>query len=416
MRIFMILSICFLMSNCKEPEVELENWHVYAIPTSECNLYSDIPCTPKTMPNNFSNREDAQNFANQRMESHENILWVDPSKMEKEEIPPKTVVITETVLIEDPSFSQTITTLETTLASKEQTIYNLEQELLAGNPQPEPEPDPQPDPEPEPQPDPEPDPEPDPIEIVSDLTGSCSISSFVQPNEENFVMEEPLIILNGHYLCYENGKKQQCINGDLENGWSGSSCKSVSELYRSTNPDVYDKASCNLNGKIIPHGTMELAYSQEENYPWEYCWDTPYNRWRVCNDGVMSGDPKYEYPSCGRESYRKKVARTEDLSQCLRIDEHTYFPLTESYQSVVDFEPYNITDIYDEYPIAACKNTCFTYSNSNMRYIPHLSGSSQSSIDACHSCEMNQYSDQCFEKRNYYLPFNSTVELKLDDL
>ena len=48
MRLFITLFIGLLLLGCKQPEADLEYWHVYAVPTSECHMYSD--CLLYTSP------------------------------------------------------------------------------------------------------------------------------------------------------------------------------------------------------------------------------------------------------------------------------------------------------------------------------------------------------------------------------
>ena len=422
MKFLMNLLLSLILISCAAPEVEQEYWHVYSIPTGECHVHSDVPCKPKTMDVTFKTEEQAKEYARIQTHTIENVLWIDPAKIPKKKETPEPIVktvIQEVEVYKEPN-PQEIKNLENTLLEKEKIIASLEKELLSK---------PEPRPEPKPEPKPEPEPEPEPEQVAESIpAGSCEIYGSAS---DSYRFDEPLVVKNNEYICFENGKKQYCRNGKMSSSLTGSNCSAIPT----------NKKSCSLDGKRIAHGKVELTYSIKNKSPWNYCFDR--SSWRVCNNGFLSGDPKYRYHNCDGSSRREetppslptpkiKIGDREfeikprlapvfsdrrtltkekpDYAKCLDIGKHTYFPLTKPYKDLISLRPTN-KQVHDDYPISTCKDVCFN----GYDYIPNTSENSIS-INACQQCEVKKYPSYCYTKRNFFVPHNSKVKIKIDEL
>lgn len=479
MRLFITLFIGLLLLGCKQPEADLEYWHVYAVPTSECHMYSDIPCDPETLPNTFKTEEEATEFARTQKNKRENVLWVKPANAPKPIVKPdpiikKNIIYKEVYVKPDPT---ELNNLKDKLQEKENIIVDLEKELITINDCVTPE-----------------------GKKVSHggsvflykeresgycqggfrncynrkLNGdddykyeTCKVKhtlsngtvledSTLKPGfceiygseDDDVRFDEPYIVPNDGYLCYEHGKKQYCRDGEMSTSLTGYSCR----------PKSTNKSSCKLDLMTIPHGMVEKAYKIKFSEPWNYCSDEDNFAWRLCNDGKLSGSSEFKYHNCNWSSTRIKEEKEEitppslpeptinigdrefpnkprlapvyasqrtkkleyhDYDKCLDITKHDYFPMTKPYQDVISLAP-SFNKIYSSYPISKCKEMCFDgYNrhylkddNENIVYTEDRAANKE----ACHKCEIEAYPSYCYAKRFFYVPHNSRFSIKIDEL
>ena len=434
MKLYITVFVGLLLLGCNEPETEVEYWHVYAVPTSECHMYSDIPCEPETLPHTFKTEEEATEFARTQKNKRENVLWVKPDKAPKP-IEKPDPIIKKNIIYKDvyvkPNSTE-LNNLKDTLQEKENIIVDLEKELITVN---------------------------DCVaptgKVIKDdsyihlynnqcqtttrycknrvLGGdpsykyeSCDAATIAEPNpppppnsceiygseDDHIRFDEPYVVYDDEYLCYEDGKKHYCRDGKMESNISGYDCRATLRL---------NKKPCLLDDKRIMHGRVELAYRIKNSEPWNYCSDDGNSNWRLCNNGILSGSSDFKYHNCNGSIYRKieetvvepekapvyssqrtKKLEYHDYKKCLDITKHDYFPLTEPYKDIISLAPTD-SKIYNSYPISECKKLCFK------EYNIYRS-------EECHKCEIEAYPTYCYTKRFFYVPHNSRFNIKIDEL
>ena len=119
MRLCIAIFIGLLLVGCNAPTAEVENWHVYAVPTSECHTYSETPCEPETLGPSFKTAEEAKSYAREQEYRRENVLWINPNKVpEKKQKPDpiikKNIIYKDVIVKGNP---KEITDLKRTLAT-----------------------------------------------------------------------------------------------------------------------------------------------------------------------------------------------------------------------------------------------------------------------------------------------------------
>lgn len=85
-------------------------------------------------------------------------------------------------------------------------------------------------------------------------------------------------------ICY--GIPRKCNDGTLGGN----------EAYQYSSCRVEAPASCELDGKTIPHGGSATFYSAEQGSEEETC--AQIAKIRTCNDGVLGGEVEFQYASC----------------------------------------------------------------------------------------------------------------------
>lgn len=292
MKNFFKISIAFLAIGCSDaPEAVVEKWHVYEVPMSDCEIYSEVPCTTQTLSQSFDSESAARQFAKQKYEERDNVLWVLPSKETVKSAPE---VITEVV---------------------DKEVYNYVNS----------------------------------DDTIAELTVEVAVAEIVLENKKN--------------------PTYSCMLPDMTNLDAG---KKIT-LYTD---------SCETQEFVCDAGTLRSTVNLSViEYNTEF-------RNRTCTSG-------------------RSVSRTveKDYSVCRDVTKDQYFPTSKPYLSNHVNEWFQPSQVNASYPFAECRSVCEVDSNLNPK-----------NESACLACELKQQPDHCFAKRNFYVPHNSQVKIKIDEL